>query len=243
MFRSTQFTWTWSSKETPSRPKFSWFHVVFFLNFSKIICWYITPLSPPTVHRFSWSPPPQLYRELWMQSCQYKIIERFSTLIYNKCVSCFTLLLPYSIQNKIKMMSFRFEKTEFASSVHSGKLLKDKVNHCILFSLHIRSMWQTICYAVASWSGWKFGSKIPVYPFLGFGPEYTLPLDSPHHPRNENLARTWHFGIWLPQNTPPPSRKFKFRQILALRDIWVLITPEYPPSPKNLILAQDVCGD
>ena len=35
---------------------------------------------------------------------------------------------------------------------------------CILFliiiSLHIHSIWETICDAVASWSGWKFGSKI-----------------------------------------------------------------------------------
>ena len=39
----------------------------------------------------------------------------------------------------------------------------------LIFSLHIRSMWEIICDAVASWSGWKFGSKIPVYPILGFG--------------------------------------------------------------------------
>ena len=54
-------------------------------------------------------------------------------------------------------------------------------------SLHIPSMWETICDALASWSGWEFGSKIPVDPILGFGS----------------------------QNTPLPPRKLKFRQILA----------------------------
>ena len=43
-----------------------------------------------------------------------------------------------------------------------------------IISRHIRSMWETICDAVASWSGWKFGSKIPVYPILGFGPQFPV---------------------------------------------------------------------
>ena len=64
-------------------------------------------------------------------------------------------------------------------------------------------MWETICDALASWSGWKFGSKIPVYPILGFGP----------------------------QNTPPPPRKLKFRQILAFYDFSILTCGEYPPPP------------
>ena len=34
-----------------------------------------------------------------------------------------------------------------------------------LISLHIRSMWETICDAVASWSGWKFGSKFLECPY------------------------------------------------------------------------------
>ena len=44
-----------------------------------------------------------------------------------------------------------------------------------IISLHIRSMWETICDALASWSGWEFGSKIPVYPILGFGSQNTPP--------------------------------------------------------------------
>ena len=56
-----------------------------------------------------------------------------------------------------------------------------------IISIHICSMWETIYDALASWSGWEFGSKIPVYPILGFGSK----------------------------NTPPPP-PLKFRQILVL---------------------------
>ena len=66
-------------------------------------------------------------------------------------------------------------------------------------------MWETICDALASWSGWEFGSKIPVYPILGF--------DS--------------------QNTPPPAWKLKFRQILAFKDFSILTCGEYPSPPPN----------
>ena len=76
-----------------------------------------------------------------------------------------------------------------------------------LISLHIRSMWETICDALASWSGWKFGSKIPVCPILGFGHQPPSPLPPPP-PRNWNLGISWHFKtfqFWLPQNPPPPE--------------------------------------
>ena len=69
-------------------------------------------------------------------------------------------------------------------------------------------MGETICDAVASWSGWKFGSKIPVYPILGFGPHFTqppnLPPPQPFPQDNSNLGRSWHladFEFWLRQNT------------------------------------------
>ena len=39
----------------------------------------------------------------------------------------------------------------------------------------------------------------------------------------------------LVQNTPPPFRKWKFGQILAL---WVLTTTEHPPSPRKLKCGQ-----
>ena len=48
-------------------------------------------------------------------------------------------------------------------------------------------------------------------PYSEVGSEYPPPLE------NSNLGRSWHFktiqfGL---QNTPPPKKKFKFKQILA----------------------------
>ena len=84
----------------------------------------------------------------------------------------------------------------------------------LLISLHIRSMWETICDALASWSGWEFGSKIPVYPILGFGSQNT-PIPPPP-PENWNLGRSWHFKtfqFWLAQNTLPPANSAPLRYV------------------------------
>ena len=51
-----------------------------------------------------------------------------------------------------------------------------------IISLHTHSVWETICDALARWSGWKFGSKIPVYPILGLGSQNT-----PRPPPQENV--------------------------------------------------------
>ena len=65
-------------------------------------------------------------------------------------------------------------------------------------------MWETICEASASCSGWNFGSKIPVYPILGFGPVNLPPpphppenwnLDSFRIPRGYHLVFTFHFQV------------------------------------------------
>ena len=66
-------------------------------------------------------------------------------------------------------------------------------------------MWETICEAQASWSGWEFGSKIPVYPILGFGSQNT---------------------------PPPPPENWKFRQILAFQDFHFWLVENTPPPPK-----------
>ena len=57
-----------------------------------------------------------------------------------------------------------------AELLHVFGFAEEVESECwFLVSLHIRSMWETICDALASWSGWKFGSKIPVYPIVVFG--------------------------------------------------------------------------
>ena len=110
-------------------------------------------------------------------------------------------------------------------------------------SLHIRSMWETICDAWACWSGWKFGANSTEYP-------YSVIQNTPPPPENWNLGRSWDFEYFQLQNTPPrklkfrqilglwvfsvteypPPRKLKFRQILGL---WVFSVTEYPPPPEN----------
>ena len=72
-------------------------------------------------------------------------------------------------------------------------------NFSVIISLHLRSMWEPICDAVASWSGWKFGSKFWECP--------TLRTESPPPPENWNLGRSWHFEFWLWLGILPPPPK------------------------------------
>ena len=113
-----------------------------------------------------------------------------------------------------------------------------------IISLHIRSMWETICDAWACWSGWNFGPNSTVYPY---SVEYPLPL-----PPNENCQRV---QVRV-QNTPPkwklsestsPSTEYPQKMKIVRVQVWVQNTPppwklsespnprvsEYPPSPKN----------
>ena len=148
------------------------------------------------------------------------------TLQYFRCKKATTpecwLLVPLEPMPEC----FKCQKVTTINNQHS-----DIVS---FFSLHIHSMWETICDAVASWSGWKFGSKIPVYPILGFGPQFPPPPKK----KNSNLGRSWHleyFEFWLPRI--PPPLQFKIRQILALRVFWVLTsqnTPKFDIGPGHM---------
>ena len=61
-------------------------------------------------------------------------------------------------------------------------------------SLHIHSMWETICDAWACWIGWNFGPNSTVYPY---SEEYPPP------PENWNLGRSWHFDFSVSEYPPP----------------------------------------
>ena len=110
-----------------------------------------------------------------------------------------------------------------------------------LFSLHIHSMWETICDALASWSGWEFGSKIPEYPILGFGSQNTPPpekfklrlftFDLPRIPpqKIQTLVFFAESKFHVPQNTPPP----KIQNFSFLCWIQISCSPEYPPKIQN----------
>ena len=86
-------------------------------------------------------------------------------------------------------------------------------------SLHIRSMWETICDAWACWSGWNFGPNSTEYPYSEIQFQNTPP-------ENENCQRSWHFDFSVSEYCPP--WKLKFRQILVL---W-LFSFRIPPPPK-----------
>ena len=104
----------------------------------------------------------------------------------------------------------------------------------LLISLHIRSMWETICDAKASrkWQG-KICTEIPhntlfwnlvqnntppprklkFRQILDFGIWLTQNTPSP----NWNLGRSWHFEFWLPEPPPPhPSVGWSMWRLIAV---------------------------
>ena len=93
----------------------------------------------------------------------------------------------------------------------------------ILISLHIRSMWETICDAQAGfWLNSKFLSKFSRKPLSGISDQ-----KAPLPPPNEKLQ------IWDDQsllwNTPPKTPKWKTWDLR-----WPKFTLEYPtPPPQN----------
>ena len=106
----------------------------------------------------------------------------------------------------------------------TGEKLETVCAACFI-SLHIRSMWETICDAWACWSGWKFGPNSTEYPYSKIQFQNTPPP-----PKNENCQRSWHFDFSVSEYPSPPPTKLKFRQILALCHFSV---SEYPPPPQN----------
>ena len=81
-------------------------------------------------------------------------------------------------------------------------------------------MWETICDAWACWSGWKFGPNSTEYPD---SPIQNTPPPPKKWKLSEILA-LWLFNYRIP---PPWKLKLKFRQILGL---WLQNTP---PPPEN----------
>ena len=109
---------------------------------------------------------------------------------------------------------------------------------CDIISLHIRSMWETICDALASWSGWEFGSKIPVYPILGFGSQNTYP---PPPPENWNLGRSWHFKtlrlfsfdlLRIPPSPPKKNLNLGRSWHVKTFQFWLVENTLPTPTPK-----------
>ena len=98
---------------------------------------------------------------------------------------------------------------------------------CSLISLHIRSMWETICDAQAGfWLNSKFWFKILRVPHSQNS--RVPPPTPPPTTENWNLGRSWHFEFWLGWEYPPPNwnlgRSWHFEFWLG----W-----EYPPPHQN----------
>ena len=124
------------------------------------------------------------------------------------------------------------------------------VTYCIdlkcWFSLHILSMWETICDARLSrmWLAWQnFCSFWQEYPILAWSrippPQKwkvgqilaLLSFDHYRIPPHWNWGRSWHFEFWLLQNMPPPI------EIGISWHLRVLTTTEYH-SPWKLKFRQ-----
>ena len=113
-----------------------------------------------------------------------------------------------------------------------------------LISLHIRSMWETICDAWACWSGWNFGPNSTEYPYSEIQFQNTPPppkmkivrdlgtltfqFQNTPPPQNENCQRSWHFDFSVSEY--PPPRKWKLSEILAL---WLFSFRIAPPQNEN----------
>ena len=116
-----------------------------------------------------------------------------------------------------------------------------KYDTCVLISLHIRSMWETICDAWACWSGWNFGPNSTEYPYSEIQntpPKWNMPESpssrvSEYPPPPESKSRSFRIPPPIPENfrfgmtkvysgIPPPFQKTS--------DLgWPKFTPEYPP--------------
>ena len=113
------------------------------------------------------------------------------------------------ISRKIRWTYFDGLEIDIAQSINISSL------HCLrdilgieaeiqfvrgLFSLRIRSMWETICDAWACWNGWNFGPNPTEYPYSVEYPTSPPPPPSPPF-QNENCP-----NLRCPR-IPPPQMK------------------------------------
>ena len=130
----------------------------------------------------------------------------------------------------------------------------------VLISLHIRSMWETICDVWACWSGWNFGPNSTEYPYSEIQFQNTPPrkwklseilalwlFSFRIPPPNENCQRSWHFDFFS-FRIPPPQNENCQRSCTLTFQFQFQNTPpnencqrswhfdfsvsEYPPSRK-----------
>ena len=92
----------------------------------------------------------------------------------------------------------------FSPGIHLAELLIVEWNSLrTSFSLHIRSMWETICDALHIPVARNFGSKFLECPYSSISGMLVWIIPPPPH---ENLGRSWHFEFELVWSTPPPPK-------------------------------------
>ena len=122
---------------------------------------------------------------------------------------------------------------------------------CHFISLHIRSMWETICDAKAyrkcdgKFSAqnpqntlfWNLVQNTPALENWNLGRSWHFGFDFPEHPHPHwNLGRSWHFRFWLSRTPPPPNLV-----AIAVCGDQSLYPPRIPSSFYQLLLLAFVC--
>ena len=150
----------------------------------------------------------------WMKSTHFcfffeeirKFWLDFTMVTYEKIY--FEVYISNTIDSKIILHNFTTCNAMDWLSGLSGATISFYMLTSPLISLHIRSMWETICDAWACWSGWNFGPNSTEDPYSELGTEYPPPprklSESPNlrvseYPPNENCQRV---QIREFQNTP-----------------------------------------
>ena len=104
----------------------------------------------------------------------------------------------------------------------------------VMFSLHIRSVWETICDALPHSSYQNLGFKSLWVPPLKYLRNVVSRVTAPPPPPNENLVRILHFGFQLVWSNPPAPRP---PRTYVGAGVWRLVAV----SPKDTVLFRSVC--
>ena len=106
------------------------------------------------------------------------------------------------------------------------------------FSLHIRSMWETICDAQAGFctltSNSNFLSKFSREPLSGISDQRVpIPTPSPT-PENWNLGRSWHFQYLTPEYPPPRNQGYRMWRLISVSPVDTISFTVVMQKPKYL---------
>ena len=138
-----------------------------------------------------------------------------SQIQIRKCKTTHTVIGDLS--GKLKTL-VQFQHPNMMTFLRLNMQCMGSVHH-ITISLHIRSMWETICGKTFQ----KVARQGKIFTKIG---KNTLFWDLVQNTPLPEMKSWPDVGTWVLTTTEHPPPQFKFRQILAL---WVLTTTEHPP--------------